>query len=245
MLADFHDSLIALGISCGSIAALLAVRFLAFHLLKRAKGGSEGRAIVVRVVRVPSFFWSVIAGLRIGTEFWHADDHFLKLINLTISVLAAISLTMVASRALKEMVSHYLNRIGSALAHNGLIMGMIAGTSFLIGSMILLSQLGVRIEPLLTAFGVGGLAIGLALQDTLSNVFAGLGMLIDRSIDIGDAIKLENGMEGTVLDIGWRTTRLRMDSRDLMVVPNIKLAQTIAIRKIATAEKAGERRPQI
>lgn len=219
-------------IACfASIAVFLLIRFFLFELLKRTANQSEGRLIAIRVSRLPSIFWCIIAGLRVGEEFWRVDEHFLRLASLVITVLTVVSFTMVASRTLKEIMTHYLSRIHSPLANNGLIRGVITGIAFLLGGLILLSQLGIRIEPLLTAFGIGGLAISLALQDTMSNAFAGIGLLLDRSVDIGDSIRLENGMEGTVLDIGWRTTRLKTNTNDLMVIPNSKLAQSIAVRK--------------
>ena len=75
--------------------------------------------------------------------------------------------------------------------------------------------------------GVGGLAVALALQDTLSNFFAGLHLLIEQPIRVGDFIKLETGQEGIVEDISWRTTRIRMPSNDLVILPNSKLTQSV------------------
>jgi small-conductance mechanosensitive channel len=74
---------------------------------------------------------------------------------------------------------------------------------------------------------VGGLAVALALQDTLSNLFAGLHLLMDKPIRVGDYVRLETGQEGHVVDIGWRTTRIRMPTNNLVVVPNNKLTQSI------------------
>jgi small-conductance mechanosensitive channel len=83
---------------------------------------------------------------------------------------------------------------------------------------------------MLTALGVGGLALGLALQDTLGNLFAGLGLLLDRALIVGDHVKLDGGYAGKIIDIGWRSTKLETPTGDLLVVPNTKLAQNIATR---------------
>ena len=64
------------------------------------------------------------------------------------------------------------------------------------------------LTPVLTAFGVGGLAVALALQDTLSNLFAGFYVSISHLVRIGDYIKLSSGEEGYVADINWRCTDL-------------------------------------
>lgn len=94
------------------------------------------------------------------------------------------------------------------------------------GFLVVLQTLGVSILPLLTAFGVGGLAIALALQDTLSNFFSGLQILLSRQFQVGDFIRLETGEEGYVTDITWRNTIIRALPNNLIVVPNAKLANS-------------------
>ena len=93
--------------------------------------------------------------------------------------------------------------------------------------MILLNSLGVSITPILTALGVGGLAVALALQDTLSNLFAGFYISVAGQVRPGDYVKLDTGEEGYVTDISWRSTTLRALANNLIVVPNAKLAQAI------------------
>jgi small-conductance mechanosensitive channel len=87
--------------------------------------------------------------------------------------------------------------------------------------------LGISITPLITALGVGGLAVALALQDTLANLFAGIHILVEKSIRVGDFIRLETGQEGYVQDITWRTTRVRMLPNNIVVIPNSKLSQSV------------------
>jgi small-conductance mechanosensitive channel len=105
--------------------------------------------------------------------------------------------------------------------------GVIKGTIIIIGLLIILNLLGISITPLLTALGVGGLAVALALQDTLANLFAGIHILLERSIRIGDFVKLESGQEGYIDDITWRTTRVRMLPNNMVIIPNSKLAKSI------------------
>ena len=98
---------------------------------------------------------------------------------------------------------------------------------FIIGILIILHSLGISITPILTALGVGGLAVALALQDTLSNLFAGLHIILTRQIKPGDYIKLETGEEGYVVDITWRNTTIRELPNNYIIIPNLKLAQAI------------------
>jgi small-conductance mechanosensitive channel len=97
----------------------------------------------------------------------------------------------------------------------------------ILGSLVVLDTLRISITPLLASLGVGGLAIGLALQGTLSNLFAGMQIISDRPIRVGDFVKLESGEEGYVTEIGWRATRIRMLPNNTVVIPNSKLADSI------------------
>src|SRR5205814_7793895 len=95
--------------------------------------------------------------------------------------------------------------------------------------LILLDVLGVKITPLLTALGVGGLAVALALQDTLSNLFAGVHLLADRPIRVGDYVKIAENIEGHVVDVGWRSTRVRTLGNNVMIVPNKRVAESVIV----------------
>jgi small-conductance mechanosensitive channel len=95
----------------------------------------------------------------------------------------------------------------------------------MLGLLVFLDILKVPITPLLTTLGIGSLAIALALQDTLTNFFAGLYIAADRPLYEGDYIKLNSGEEGVVLRVGWRTTQLRSPADNIVIVPNAKVAQ--------------------
>ena len=95
------------------------------------------------------------------------------------------------------------------------------------GLLVLLAQYHVAITPILTALGVGGLAVALALQDTLSNLFSGFYVAVAGQIRLGDYIKLNTGEEGYVTDIGWRSTTIRALANNHVIIPNSKLAQAI------------------
>ena len=81
---------------------------------------------------------------------------------------------------------------------------------FTIGILVILNALGISITPILATLGVGGLAVALALQDTLSNLFAGFHIVTNRIVRVGDYIKLDSGEEGYVIDVNWRTTKVKM-----------------------------------
>ncbi|CAN5361427.1 hypothetical protein BH11ARM2_BH11ARM2_13290 [soil metagenome] len=100
--------------------------------------------------------------------------------------------------------------------------GIVAG----VGIVYSLRALGVDTSPLLAGGAVGGVVIGLALQDSLSNIFAGLFLNLDRPATVGDLISLGPDKEGTIEEIGWRYTKIRLLSDNLLIVPNKSFAST-------------------
>jgi small-conductance mechanosensitive channel len=90
-----------------------------------------------------------------------------------------------------------------------------------------LDSLNISITPLLTTLGIGGLAVALAFKDTLANFFAGLYVLADRPIRVGDFVKIEGGPEGYVESIGWRSTRIRTLANNITILPNSKVSESM------------------
>lgn len=93
---------------------------------------------------------------------------------------------------------------------------------------MILHRLGIDITPIVATLGVGGLAVGLALQDTLANLFAGFYIVIEKTLEPGDYIELEGvNVKGYIEEISWRTTRIKTLTNNRIIVPNSKLAQAI------------------
>jgi len=99
----------------------------------------------------------------------------------------------------------------------------------LIAIMIILGQFEIQIGPLLAGLGVVGLAVAFGLQETMSNLFAALFIVLDKSINVGDWIKLEGGTKAYIEDISWRSVRIRTLGGNTVIVPNSKfVGQNIA-----------------
>lgn len=96
-----------------------------------------------------------------------------------------------------------------------------------LGLLVVLDTLGISITPLLASLGVGSVAVALAAQETLSNLFSGFYILLDRPFRIGDCIKIEGGVEGFVTKIGWRSTHIRLFANSVAVLPNSKIAASM------------------
>ncbi len=96
-----------------------------------------------------------------------------------------------------------------------------------LGALLILDLLKINISPLIAGLGLSGLAVALALQPTLANLFAGTYVMTEGVVTPGDYIELDNGVAGYVQDVSWRSTRLRTWTNNLVVVPNSRFADSI------------------
>jgi small-conductance mechanosensitive channel len=124
-------------------------------------------------------------------------------------------------------VTEYATRHPSVTPALGVMRVAMRVVVAILAGLMALQSLGVPVAPLLTTLGVGSLAVALALQDTLANFFAGLYLLAERPVRLGDYIKIHDGEEGYVEAIGWRSSRLRTQKNNTVIVPNQKLSQAI------------------
>ena len=104
---------------------------------------------------------------------------------------------------------------------------------YTLGALLVLDHLVVSISPLIAGLGLGGLAVALALQPTLANLFAGTYVMTEGVVTPGDYIEMEGGITGYVVDVSWRSTRLRTWGNNLVVIPNSKFAETIITNLMA------------
>ncbi len=169
--------------------------------------------------------WFFLLGVYLAVEYTPLPEGYRTLFEKIVIGVALFAVAIALARFFAGTVELYANRLlpTSASLFRSVIYILVVG----VGVLIVLQTVGINVTPLITALGVGGLAVALALQDTLSNLFAGIYLLLVRQINPGDYVRLESGEEGYVTDITWRNTTLRMLSNNLVVVPNTKVASLI------------------
>jgi small-conductance mechanosensitive channel len=210
------------------ILGFLARRLL-FSALARYAGKTKGQidSIVIRAVRGPFMIWVLMLAIHLTAQISPMPERMSGLLGKVLLFLLIASFTFVASKIASEIVRVYGTRMQGALPVTSLTQNLAQLAVYIIGLLILLNSLGISITPLLAAFGVGGLAVALGLQDTLANFFGGFYVSLAGYVRLGDYIKLNSGEEGNVTDIGWRSTTIKSLSNSLIIVPNSKLAQAI------------------
>jgi MscS family membrane protein len=133
-------------------------------------------------------------------------------------------------RALNAVVDHFSavgRENGLGLSHFMPLIKKTLGVVFIIMATLTVAQrMGINVGAFLTGLGLGGLAFALAAQDTISNFFASLVVVMDRPFQVGEYVSIGSA-EGTVEDIGLRSTRLRTGARTQITIPNKMVANEI------------------
>ncbi len=223
--------------------ALLAVRGLSIRFFRKWAGGAEGRLRIYRAVRqplaAPSIFWCIAAGLYLGMAVSDLPEKYVFYITRLIHVIIVLSVSIGVANMVGGVFAAQVQKAGIPISTTGLMGAVLKGAVIAVGCVVILDMLGVSVAPLLTAMGVGGLAVALALQDTLADLFAGFHLLVEKSIRVGDFVRLESGQEGWVDDITWRTARVRTPANNMVVIPNKKLAQSVVVNYSLPQEEMG------
>lgn len=144
-----------------------------------------------------------------------------------LTALAVVIVTIIVSKIAVGFVTLYSTTLSHVLPSSSIFVNIARVSVIAVGLLIALQTMGISITPLITALGVGGLAVALAFQDTLSNLFSGLQILISQQLKPGDYVCLENGLEGVVEDITWRNTSVKSSANNQIIVPNSKLATSV------------------
>ncbi len=185
--------------------------------------------VILNSLRKHVVLWFVIIGVYIAIQFVILPQNVIKFFKIFILIILIFSGTLVIANITGGFVNVYADRFKDTLPPSSIFRNLTKGIVIFLGVLLLLNTLGISITPLLTALGIGGLAVALALQDTLSNLFAGIHILISRQVKPGDYVKLETGEEGFVHDITWRNTTITMLPNNTVIIPNSKLSSMIVV----------------
>jgi small-conductance mechanosensitive channel len=212
-----------------TLVAGYAVKRLMVRLLRPWAARSTGPTaqIVVNALKGPFMIWVLILGTHLAMQSSDLPKGATLWIGRGLLALWILSLTIIGSRLAGGLIRFHGSGIPGALPVTTLTQTLAQLAVVILGLLVLLNLWGISITPILTALGVGGLAVALALQDTLSNLFAGFYIAVAGQVRLGDYIRLNTGEEGYVTDIGWRSTTIRALASNMIIIPNSKLGQAI------------------
>ncbi|MBM3253578.1 MAG: mechanosensitive ion channel family protein [Candidatus Omnitrophica bacterium] len=223
------EILVPVAIFLLTLLAGFILRRILFSRLSKWANNTKSRIddIIIAVTKGPFIIWCLMLAIYFALEVSKIPEDLVNILGKTLLVLGIISITLVLANIFAKLIKVYSARLETTLPVTSLTQNIARIVIFGIGILIILNSLGISITPILATLGVGGLAVALALQDTLSNLFAGFHIMVSRQIRIGDYIRLESQEEGYVADINWRTTKIKMLPNNVVLVPNEKLTKAI------------------
>ena len=148
------------------------------------------------------------------------SSDFTKYVLIGFKATTIVAIILFLDKLFTNLIQTCSSKVNILKTSGGVVRGFVRIAVIALGVLILMDSFGVSITPILASLGIGSLAVALALQPTLENLFAGIQIVMDKPIKVGQFIKLDSGEEGYVEKIGWRTTWVRMLPNNVVVIPN-------------------------
>jgi len=221
----------------GGIFGVLAVAALVIRLVTGIVARRLDRGTVhaiapqaVRSVRNIGALFVFSLGVFLGLAALPDAEEWRGEIRVGWSIIATLLIAQGASSIVRIVLRWYARTVAPRTAMHRmvpLIRRMLIIVIYGIAALVVLNALGMSISPILGGLGITGLAVALALQPTLANFFAGTYVLSDGAISVGDYIELNGGPAGYVVEVGWRSTKIRTWLNNLVIIPNSVMADSI------------------
>ncbi|WP_431676169.1 mechanosensitive ion channel family protein [Kitasatospora sp. KL5] len=222
-----HDWVVAgIALASGCVAGLVLralMKWLGKHASRTKWSGDD---IIVDALRTIVPWAAVVAGAAVAASALPLTARIGGLVDRSLTAVLIVIATLSVARVVAGLVQSVAASRTGVAASATIFVNITRIVVLSMGVLVALETLGVSIAPLVTALGVGGLAVALALQDTLANLFAGVHILASKTVQPGDYIRLTSGEEGYVVDINWRNSVVRNLSNNLVIIPNGRLART-------------------
>ncbi|MDD5189989.1 MAG: mechanosensitive ion channel family protein [Dehalococcoidales bacterium] len=227
------------GISAGIFAGFLLLAFASKFILTSVIGAFTRKTktilddLIIKALTAPVFALLVAGGLWIAltnlSELDKIEDIIHKVFTIIFIGIFTVALVKVVHALLEWYGTEVATRTASDIDDKLVpVFRRIADVIiYILAFLVMLGRLGWDIGPYLAGLGIGGLAVALALQPTLSNFLSGTYVISDSIIRKGHYIMLDNGTEGNIEDIGWRTTKIRTWQGNLVIMPNSRLSDAI------------------
>jgi small-conductance mechanosensitive channel len=215
------------------VAVGLTAKGIFLWSLRRAadRSGARLTAILAQALNYPLLMAVMAVSYVVLTRWTPAGPQLAVLASpkLILKIVAIASSVLFVDIFGRGCIRTYADRAEILKTAGGLLQGLVRAMILVIGALMLLEAFNIPITPLIASIGLGSLAVALALQPTLESFFAGVQIVTDRPIRVGDVVKLESGEEGTVDKIGWRSTWILLLPNNMLIVPNKQLVNSRVI----------------
>ncbi|WP_448582411.1 mechanosensitive ion channel family protein [Thermaurantiacus sp.] len=235
LVKDTAEALTLLAIAVGLFLLFLVLRRVVQTVVRQAVPGPLWREQLAEAVGRTRLWFLVLASLRVVAGAGQPPQVLTSLITFLFTIAAVIQVALWVQSLLMGVLRARSERAedDTALA---LMRGLLSAAVWIIAFLTLLANLGVNITGLIAGLGIGGIAIGLAAQGVLSDLFAAFSIVFDKPFKRGDAILYEPGAIGVVEEIGVKSTRIRALSGEMVIMSNAKLLSA-TVANYATFER--------
>lgn len=185
--------------------------------------------LIVDKLKAPFTYILVLIGLQIAISSLDTGFFWIESAVRSITALFSIYIAITIFQIIVEFsVDIYHKRNPSKMIDSLIPLFRKTGKVVLIiaGLIWILHIWDINIGPLLAGAGIAGFVIGFAMQDTLKNIFGGISMILDKTLEVGDRISLNNGEMGFVEEVTIRSTKVRTFNNELLTIPNGQLADS-------------------
>jgi small-conductance mechanosensitive channel len=221
--------ILPLALILGSLLAGVIFERIFLKKLKKlaARTNFFGYELIFAALQRKTRIWFFLGGLYAAILTFPLTSNVSSLLQKLITVIFLYTATLFLAKLAGDFVSLAGQSSKGGLPASSLLTNLAKVLILVFGILMILQALGIPITPIIATLGIGSLAVALAFQDTLANLYAGLFLIISQQVRPNDYIKLASGEEGYVSDITWRNTTIREIPNNLIVVPNKKLASAI------------------
>ena len=191
--------------------------------------------LLLDLARGPVKVIAFVALLRVGLRIFTWPDWFANFLKKALGIIVAVSITYMALKFIDLVMGYWKRRLETEDSIGKHLLPLISNTlkvfAAVVAVLLTLQNLGLNITSLIASLSIAGLAVSLAAQDTLANLFGAVAMLSDKPFRIGDRIKVDN-VEGVVESIGLRSTRVLSAEGHIVSIPN-KIINNATITNLA------------
>jgi small-conductance mechanosensitive channel len=228
-LLSMMQWIIPLALVLGSLLAGVIFDKIFLNKFKRlaAKTNFFGYELIFEALHRKTLIWFFLGGLYAAILAVPLLPNVSSLLQKIITVVFLYTATLFLAKLAGDFVSLAGQSSKGGLPASSLLTNLVRVLVFTFGILMILQALGIPITPIIATLGIGSLAVALAFQDTLANLYAGLFLIISHQVRPNDYIKLTTGEEGYVTDITWRNTMIKEIPNNLIIVPNKNLASAI------------------
>lgn len=208
-------------------------RFLDYFLTEKIKKIAQKTKtrlddIIIQTMRGPLKLVIIVLGIKLGMGVFQISNKIEKGLGKAFEALIAIVVTVTIIKTVDLFIAYLEPKIKATESKLDdqllpVIRKSIKIFIVAIAAIVIIQNLGYNVVSLLTGLGIGGLALALAAQETLSNFFGSIALFVDRPFQVGDRVVVE-GYDGPVESIGLRSTRIRTLDGTLVTIPNSKMA---------------------